>query len=57
MVSTNKGISIFPMEDIICLVGLSNIPLFLFKERAFRGGYSLIFIQREGISWGLFLTD
>ena len=42
MVSTNKGISIFPMEDIIFLVGLSNIPLFLFKERAFHGGFFLL---------------
>ena len=42
MVSTNKGISIFPMEDIVCLVGLSNIPLFLFKQRAFSGGIFLL---------------
>ena len=42
MLSTNKVISIFPMEDIECLVGLSNIPLFLFKERAFRGGFFLL---------------
>ena len=42
MVSTNKWISIFPMEDIICIIGLSNIPLFLFKQREFSGGIFLL---------------